>query len=208
MEKGLILSLVRHGRVHNPLKLFYGRMPRFGLSRTGFEEAYRAARFFKSRPVAAVFSSPLLRSLQTARTILAFHPALELKKTRLLLEVHTPWDGMPAEEVDRRGGDVYSGSNPPFEQPQDVLKRVRRFFRRVRKSFSSGHVVAVTHGDVIAFWVLWVHQAEVSAQNKASLNKFGIPVGYPATGSITTFSFDDDDAKGYTQLQHLLPPAA
>ena len=38
----LVVHFVRHGEVHNPHKVFYGRLPGFHLSVTGFAEAAAA----------------------------------------------------------------------------------------------------------------------------------------------------------------------
>ena len=37
------IHLVRHGEVHNPEGILYGRMPGYGLSQRGFEMADRVA---------------------------------------------------------------------------------------------------------------------------------------------------------------------
>ena len=206
MKKTTTISLVRHGQVHNPDKIFYGRLPRFGLSETGVSQAREAGRVLESQSVAAVFSSPLLRARQTAEQILATQPRLKLRQSQLLLEICSPWDGKPAKEVDRRSDDIYSGSGPQFEQPQDVVLRVKKFFRRVLRDYSGRHVAAVTHGDVVAFAVLWANRAEVSARNKAALHKFGISDGYPATGSITTFLYASESLQRPPRIHYTRPP--
>ena len=199
------ISLVRHGRVHNPEKVFYGRLPRFGLSETGLREARAAGEILEKQALAAVFSSPLLRARQTAEHILAAHPLLKLRQSKLLLEIFSPWDGKPAAEVDLRKDDIYSGSGPQFEQPRDVALRVERFFSRVLRDCAGTHVAAVTHGDVIAFAVLWANRAEVSARSKAALHWYGISDGYPATGSITTFSYDSESLDRPSRIRYTRP---
>jgi broad specificity phosphatase PhoE len=39
------IHLLRHGEVHNPTKVLYGRLPGFRLSERGLEQAEVAARF-------------------------------------------------------------------------------------------------------------------------------------------------------------------
>jgi len=190
------ISFVRHGQVHNPGKVFYGRLPRFGLSQQGLAEARATAVDLGSAPVAAVFSSPLLRARQTAREILRCQEDLRLRVSRLLLEVKTPYQGHPAEEVRARGDDVYTGVGPGFEQPADVLSRVLRFVARVRREFAGRQVVAVTHGDPIAFLALWAGGLEVIPRNKTRLAPLGIRGGYPATGSLTTLLFPSPSIDG------------
>jgi broad specificity phosphatase PhoE len=66
-----IVHLVRHGEVHNPTKVLYGRLPGFRLSERGLQQAQTAARFLAGRDVVAVISSPLERAQQTAAPLAA-----------------------------------------------------------------------------------------------------------------------------------------
>ncbi len=186
MEPPTRIHLVRHGRVDNPSGILYGRLPGFGLSGAGREEARRVARLLAGVPVAAVFSSPLLRARQTAREILRAHPGLRLRTSRLLDEVLTPFQGRPLEEARAAGEDFYTGAGPGFEQPGDVARRMERFVRRVCRELPGRDVVAVTHGDPIAFLLLRLHGRDPDPRRKASLHGLGIDDGYPATGSVTT----------------------
>jgi len=199
------LSFVRHGRVHNPRQLFYGRLPRFGLGEGGREEARAAARFLRAVPLAAVFSSPLLRARQTAAELLRGREPLRLNLSRLLLEVKTPYQGRSAKEVRARADDVYTGAGPGYEQPADVLARVLRFVARTRRRFPGAHVAAVTHGDPIAFLALWAGGREITPANKLRLAPLGITGGYPATGSVTTLVFASDDPGERPALEHRRP---
>jgi probable phosphoglycerate mutase len=205
MQEKTSISLVRHGQVHNPRNIFYGRLPRFRLSREGVRQARAAGQALEGQQISALFSSPLLRARQTAGEITSFFPGLELQLSRLLLEIHSPWDGKPSAVVDRRRGDIYTGSDSRFEQPRDVALRVRRFFDRVLKTHRGGKVAAVTHGDVVAFAVLWASRAEVSARCKAGLVEYGVTDGYPATGSITTFLYNSDSVDDPPQVRYIRP---
>lgn len=62
------LHLVRHGEVHNPARVLYGRLPDYHLSRAGRRMAQAAADHVASsdRPVAALYSSPLERAQESA----------------------------------------------------------------------------------------------------------------------------------------------
>lgn len=201
------ISFVRHGRVHNPQAVFYGRLPRFGLSERGRREARGAAAHLEAGPLAAVFSSPLLRARQTAAEILRARAGLEvpISLSRLLLEVKTPWEGEPSDAVRARADDVYTGAGPGYEQPADVLARVLRFVERTRRRFPSAHTVAVTHGDPIAFLALWCGGREVIPANKTRLAPLGIAGGYPATGSVTTLVFATEEAGEKPRVAHQRP---
>ena len=78
------ISFIRHGMVHNPERIIYGRLPRFRLSEEGMEDARRAAAALKNIPLQAIYCSPLLRTRQTAKAILKFHPAIKLQMSQLI----------------------------------------------------------------------------------------------------------------------------
>jgi broad specificity phosphatase PhoE len=198
------ISFVRHGEVCNPDKVFYGRLPGFGLSDNGKLQAIRAAETFNGRQLAAVFSSPLLRARQTAGELIKSRSHLKLRISSLLMEVGSPFDGRSALEVDKRYGDVYTGSGDSFEQPVDIVNRTQKFIRRCRRQYSGQHIAAVTHGDVIAFSVLRAHRQPLVPTHKSGLHHFGISDGYPALASITTFAFrtsQDDETPAVAYLK-------
>jgi broad specificity phosphatase PhoE len=64
-----IVHLVRHGEVHNPTGVLYGRLPGFLLSDAGEKMAVLAAEALAGRDVTVVRSSPLERAVQTAAPI-------------------------------------------------------------------------------------------------------------------------------------------
>jgi len=87
-----IVHLLRHGEVHNPEKVLYGRLPGYFLSDLGKEMADRAAEVLKHRDVAAVISSPLERAAQTATPIAAAH-GLEIATDPNLIEAANIFQG-------------------------------------------------------------------------------------------------------------------
>jgi broad specificity phosphatase PhoE len=180
---------VRHGEVYNPDDIFYGRLSGFRLSNKGNYQAVKAAETLNGSQLAAIFSSPLLRARQTAGKLVRFNPHLRLRVSSLLSEAATPYDGQPARKIDVRHGDVYSGSNDQFEQPLDIVNRVRKFILRARRQYAGKQIAAVTHGDVIAFAILWAQRQPLIPAHKSRLMPFGITDGYPALASITTVTF-------------------
>lgn len=59
---------MRHGEVHNPRRVLYGRLPGFGLSVDGRRMARQAAEYVHGldRPVSALIASPLQRTRESA----------------------------------------------------------------------------------------------------------------------------------------------
>ncbi|GAA4150085.1 histidine phosphatase family protein [Actinomadura keratinilytica] len=66
MTDKTIVHLLRHGEVHNPEGVLYGRLPGYRLSEDGVLMAKAAAKWFADRDVTALFCSPLQRALETA----------------------------------------------------------------------------------------------------------------------------------------------
>ncbi|KDA04957.1 phosphoglycerate mutase [Microbacterium sp. CH12i] len=62
------LHLVRHGEVHNPERVLYGRLPHYRLSEDGRRMARAAAEHIaeQGRPVTSLRSSPLQRAQESA----------------------------------------------------------------------------------------------------------------------------------------------
>lgn len=185
-----IIYFVRHGAVENPQQLYYGRLAGFPLSAAGVQQAQQAANFLRGRPLAAIYSSPLLRTRQTAQAIAAAFPGLPVQISASLNEVYSPFDGEPGSHLARRGYDVYSGVEKRFEQPADVLRRVLRFVRRALKRHPNQQVAAVTHMDAIQWLALWVRGAPVAVASRAHFDQFGLPPGFPAPASITMLEAD------------------
>src|SRR3954453_5639946 len=67
------VNLVRHGELHTPTGVLYGRLPGFRLSEAGGQQAKVTCQFLAdpsaARAVAAVIASPLERAQQTAAPI-------------------------------------------------------------------------------------------------------------------------------------------
>lgn len=177
-----VIHFVRHGNVHNPQQILYGRRPRFGLSSTGRLQAAKAASCLGAYPIAAVYSSPLLRARQTALPI-ASSAGVKLHISGLLNEVFTPYEGWPLAEF-LKLQDIYHDIPDEYEQPQDLIERAQRFVNRMCQQHPNRHIVAVTHGDIILTIRMWAEQKPLSFQGHMRLNY------YPAPGSITSLQTD------------------
>src|SRR5439155_14638504 len=86
---GTRVIFVRHGHVHNPGDIIYGRMPRMRLSPRGHEDMERTAHILAREPVAAVFTSPLLRAREYTARVTRLLPGTPVYRTVCLVEVRT-----------------------------------------------------------------------------------------------------------------------
>ncbi|WFE25519.1 histidine phosphatase family protein [Solwaraspora sp. WMMD791] len=69
--KRTVVHVLRHGEVHNPTKILYGRLPGFRLSELGVQMAKAASQALADRDVVHVVASPLERAQETAEPIAA-----------------------------------------------------------------------------------------------------------------------------------------
>lgn len=65
------MHLLRHGEVHNPERVLYGRLPGYRLSELGERQAQAAADWLARRDLGHLVSSPLERARQTAAPLAA-----------------------------------------------------------------------------------------------------------------------------------------
>ncbi|HEY0507278.1 MAG TPA: histidine phosphatase family protein [Blastococcus sp.] len=87
------VHLLRHGEVHNPGGVLYGRLPGFRLSVTGEAMAVAAAEWFAGKDVRHLVSSPLERAQQTAAP-LAGALSLPVQIDERLIEAGNAFEGM------------------------------------------------------------------------------------------------------------------
>jgi len=143
------LLLARHAEVDNARRVLYGRLPRFALSPAGRREAERLAQALAGEPVAAIYSSPLLRARQTAGVIARHHPNAPRHVSTLLHEVRSAWEGTPLASF-AAGFSTYGDRRAPDDETMaDIAARMLRFVGRVRRRHPGVCVVAVSHGDPI-----------------------------------------------------------
>ena len=87
-----VVHLVRHGEVHNPDRILYGRLPQFHLSELGREMADLVAVHLADHDITHVVSSPIERSGETAAPIAAAHE-LEVELVEGALEAENAFEG-------------------------------------------------------------------------------------------------------------------
>lgn len=88
-----IVHMMRHGEVHNPDGILYGRLPGFKLSATGRAQAEKVAGVLADHDVTAVFASPLQRAQETASPIAAAHD-LSILTNDQLVEAENVFEGL------------------------------------------------------------------------------------------------------------------
>lgn len=87
-----VVHLMRHGEVHNPDGLLYGRLPGYHLSELGRKMAERVAEHLAPRDITQVVASPLERAQETATPIAKAH-GLDLATDARLIEADNVFQG-------------------------------------------------------------------------------------------------------------------
>lgn len=143
------ILLVRHADVHNPNRLFYGRLPRFRISELGKRQAAFLAEQLADRPIAAFYTSPMLRARQTAKILAERHPDAPLHEDRRLIEVRTGWMGS-VETLIPPVINLYEPPHTPDDETiEEVWARVRALIGQLVRRHRGQTVVCVSHGDPV-----------------------------------------------------------
>ena len=145
------IHLLRHGEVHNPTKVLYGRLPGFRLSERGLEQAEVAARFLTGRDIVAVIASPLERAQQTAGPIAAAY-GLEIQTDPRIIESANQFEGGVVEPGPGilRHPQHWSKLRNPFkpswgEPYEKVAARVLAAVADAREAVRGHEAVLVSH---------------------------------------------------------------
>ena len=91
-ENLTVVHVVRHGEVHNPDGVLYGRAPGYHLSELGRKMADRVAEHLAGRDITYVVASPLERAQETATPIAKAH-GLDLAVDERLIEAANVFAG-------------------------------------------------------------------------------------------------------------------
>lgn len=89
-----VVHLLRHGEVHNPDRVLYGRLPGYHLSELGRHMAELAAEHLGDHDITHVVSSPLERARETAAPIAQGHE-LEITIDDRVIEAGNAFEGLP-----------------------------------------------------------------------------------------------------------------
>lgn len=146
-----VVHLLRHGEVHNPDGILYGRLPGFRLSEVGQRQAELVAAHLAERDVIGVVSSPLQRAQQTAAAIAA-RLGTDVSTDEALIEAANRFEGLQVSVGDgalRRPRYWHWLCNPfrpswgePYTQ---IVDRMLGAVHRAREQAAGHEVVCVSH---------------------------------------------------------------
>ena len=199
MAEITVVHLLRHGEVHNPDHVLYGRLPGYHLSANGRMMAAAAADYFDGRPIATVFASPLERAQETAQPV-AERLGLQITTDDRLIESGNVLEGKSVSLASLAVNPLnwkylWNPFTPSWGEPYvQVVARVRLVIDRAREAARGKEAVCVSHQ--LPIWV-----SRLAAENKRLWHN---PNSRQcALGSVTSFTFDGDELTG---VSYAVPP--
>lgn len=153
-----VVHVVRHGEVHNPTGVLYGRLPGFRLSDTGQRQAKVVAEQLADHDVAHVVSSPLQRARETAVPIAAAL-GLPVATDERLIEAANRFEGQKVSVGDgalrrpEHWPKLYNPFRPSWGEPYRVIAHRMLAAVLAARALAPGHeIVCVSHQ--LPIWTL------------------------------------------------------
>jgi broad specificity phosphatase PhoE len=183
-----IVHLLRHGEVHNPQGILYGRSTGFHLSERGRKMADRVADRIGDRDITHIVSSPLERAQETAAP-LAAALGLSVGLDERVIESSNIFEGKPFDITDSilRQPQVWRSLWNPFrpswgEPYKQVVARMWPAVLDARELAAGHEAVIVSHQ--LPIWV-----TRLKAEGRSFVHD---PRRRHCTlCSLTSFTFDD-----------------
>ena len=156
-----IVHLLRHGEVHNPDGVLYGRRDGFHLSDLGRQMAEKVADAVKDRDITHLRVSPLERAQETAQP-LATVRGLEMVTDARVIESTNVFEGKRfaggenALRDPRTWRYLWNPLKPSWGEPyKDVVKRMMAAVHDAREAAAGHEAVIVSHQ--LPIWITRLH---------------------------------------------------
>lgn len=184
-----VVHLLRHGEVHNPTGVLYGRMSGYHLSDLGQEMAQRVATTVADRDITLVISSPLERAQETA-TPVAKALGVDIATDPRVIEATNVFEGRSFGVGDgvlkkpTAWRHLWNPLRPSWGEPyKQLVIRMMAAVYDARDAAVGHEVVIVSHQ--LPIWTTRLH-----AENRSFLHD---PRRRQCTlCSLTSLTFDDD----------------
>ncbi len=143
------VHLVRHGEVHNPDRVLYGRLPNFALSDLGRRMAAASVPLLSGHPITALYASPLQRAQESAAPW-ADGFGLTIRTDERVIEPTNSFEGkrMNGRTLadPRHWPLLVNPRRPSWGEPfADIAARMLAAMTDARESVDAGEVVIVSH---------------------------------------------------------------
>ncbi|RZS79047.1 broad specificity phosphatase PhoE [Motilibacter rhizosphaerae] len=157
MSETTRVHLVRHGEVHNPTGVLYGRLPGFHLSDRGREMAERLGEVLGERDITHLVASPLDRAQETAAPLAAFR-GLSITTDPRVIEAGNRFEGRTFGVGDgslRRPAVwplLVNPFRPSWGEPYDQIAQRMRAAVTDARAAARGHEAAIVSHQ-LPVWV-------------------------------------------------------
>ena len=195
MVEHTVVHLLRHGEVHNPEGVLYGRLPDYRLSDRGRRMAERIAEHLASADLAHVVSSPLERAQETAEPIAARHN-LEIVTDDRLIEAENVFQGLTFGVGDgaltrpRHWRHLRNPFRPSWGEPYiEQAERMLAAMSEARDHAVGREALLVSHQ--LPIWVTRSHVEGRKLWHDPRKRACSL-------ASLTSFTYDDDDLVAVT----------
>ena len=201
------VHVVRHGEVHNPQKILYGRQPGWTLSERGHKMAATLGDWSKSINLGALHVSPLQRAQETAAPIASAHN-MKITTDERLIEAANVFEGKPFGIGDgvlkhpSAWKHLWNPWKPSWGEPYDEqINRMLAAVFAARDAAKGKDAIVVSHQ--LPIWIL-----RSAIEGRRLLHD---PRKRECSlASVTSVHFDDDGMISGTSYSepaaHLLPP--
>jgi broad specificity phosphatase PhoE len=155
-----IVHLLRHGEVHNPEGILYGRRSGYLLSDLGQQMAERVAQVVSGRDITHMVSSPLERAQQTAAPLAAAR-GLEVGLDERVIESSNVFEGkaFPGKSAlrdPRTWPHLWNPLRPSWGEPyKQVVARMVAAVNEARWAAEGHEAVVVSHQ--LPIWITRMH---------------------------------------------------
>lgn len=149
-----LVHLVRHGEVHNPGRIRYGRLPGFHLSERGRQQAARAAAHLAAWSDALIYASPLERAVETAEIIAGQLGITGIGRDPRLLETTNTFEGKrkSAPAAPWNWPRLWNPLRPSWGEPfAEVRARMLAAIDELRARHAGRPLIVVSHQSPI--WI-------------------------------------------------------
>jgi broad specificity phosphatase PhoE len=157
------IYLVRHGETEwNRVRRFQGRS-NLPLNPAGRKQVRALAEALKNKPLTAIYTSPLIRALETARLIRVFHPSTPIFEEKGLIEMDLgEFDGMKAQDWAEQYPDFRKAWNenpasvkiPGGESLEDVQDRAKETLERITRIYPSNSTILISSHNFVNLTIL------------------------------------------------------
>ncbi len=157
------IYLVRHGETEwNRIQRFQGRI-NLPLNQEGRKQVKALALALRNKPLTAIYTSPLIRALETSYFIKDFHPSTPIFEEKGLIEMDLgEFDGMKVQDWAEQYPDIRKAWNenpasfkmPGGESLKEVQARAKETLERITRIYPADTTILLSSHNFVNLTIL------------------------------------------------------